>query len=151
MISPAIDVREPFRELAAKPPRAILLRGGKGRLDAGLAMAFLEERNPEIGAVRDVELAVVAHDEGAPHVHADQSDVPGGYYLGVFISGAYCPDHSAADPAQADHDHAAAGDHDHGSPEGPGPGTDLIPPGCDAGCPLEQFIRILNASAAVID
>jgi hypothetical protein len=32
-----------------------------------------------------------------------------------------------------------------------GPGTDLIPPGCDADCPLEQFTRILNASAAVID
>jgi hypothetical protein len=55
MISPAIDVREPFRELAAKPPRALLLRGGKGRLDAGLALAYLEERNPEIGAARDVE------------------------------------------------------------------------------------------------
>jgi hypothetical protein len=101
--------------------------------------------------VRDVELVVVAHDEGAPHVHADQSDVPGGYHLGVFISGAYCPDHSATDPAQAGHDHAAAGEHDHGSPGGPGPGTDLIPPGCDADCPLEQFTRILNASAAVVD
>ena len=151
MISPAIDVREPFRELAAKPPRAVLLRGGQGRLDAGLALAYLEERTPGIGAARDVELVVVAHDEGAPHVHADQSDIPGGYYLGVFISGAYCPDHSAADPAQADHDHAAAGEHDHGSPGGPGPGTDLIPPGCDADCPLEQFTRILNASAAVVD
>jgi hypothetical protein len=27
----------------------------------------------------------------------------------------------------------------------------LIPPGCDADCPLKQFTRILNASAAVID
>jgi hypothetical protein len=38
-----------------------------------------------------------------------------------------------------------------GAPGGPGPGTDLIPPGCDADCPLEQFTRILNASVAVID
>jgi hypothetical protein len=45
MISPTIDVREPFRELAAKPPRAVLLRGGKGRLDAGLALAYLEEES----------------------------------------------------------------------------------------------------------
>jgi Common central domain of tyrosinase len=64
---------------------------------------------------------------------------------------AYCPDHKAAGPAQAGQDHAAAGEHDHGSPGGPGPGMDLIPPGCDAGCPLEQFTRILSASAAVID
>ncbi len=78
----------------------------------------------------------------------------GGYYLGVFVSGAYCPDHSADDPAE-DHeehdDHAGADEHHHGGAGGPGPGTDLIPPGCDADCPLEQFTRILNASAAVVD
>ena len=105
MISPAIDVRKPFSDLAAKPPRTLRLRGSKDRLDAGLAPASLQERNPEIGAVRDVELEVVTHDNGAPHIHAGQPDVPGGYYLGVFISGAYCPDHGANDPAEDHDDH----------------------------------------------
>jgi hypothetical protein len=146
MISPALDVRGPLAKLAAKPPRSLLIRGSKGRVDPALALALLERDNPEIGAVRDVELELVSHESGGLHAHAGPTEVPGGHYLGVFVSGAYCAEHSA----EESHDHPQNGDHHHGA-EQPGPGVDLLPPGCDPSCTLEQFTRILNASAAVID
>jgi Common central domain of tyrosinase len=146
MISPALDVRRPFAELAAKPPRSAMVPGTKDRIDVALALARLEQENPKVGAVRDVELSVVSHDSGALHAHAERTDVPGAYHVGLYISGAYCADHSHAEAGQA----GGAHDHDH-EPPAAGPAVGPLPPGCDADCTLESFTRILNSSAAVLD
>jgi hypothetical protein len=115
-------------------------------VDAALALAFLERRDPSVGAVRDLELEVVSHGGGTLHAHVEDTDQRGGYHLGLFVSGAYCAEHSAGDPAEpgqgdgqekpqpTGHEH---GGHDHAPAAGPG--TDQLPPGCDPGCRLEQF------------
>jgi hypothetical protein len=158
LISPAADVRQSLTELAAKPPRSVRLKGSRERLDAALALAFLERRDPSVGAVRDLELEVVSHGGGSPHAHVEDTDQPGGYHLGLFVSGAYCAEHSPGDQAEAgdgdDHEEPQPAGHEHGGHDhapAAGPGTDLLPPGCDPGCRLEQFSRILNASAAAVD
>jgi hypothetical protein len=122
--------------------------------DAPRMLARMERDDAKLARVVDREVAVATHGQ-APHVHVDDVKVPGAQHLGVFLSGTYCPEHSAGeghdhgDHAHDDHDAAhddhGAADHDHGGAEEAG-----LPPGCDPDCPLEPFSRILSASTAVV-
>jgi hypothetical protein len=109
-------------------------------IDPAYLLAYLEKEKPELAHVRDEQLDLVAHHEGPLHAHVKDTEVPGGYHVGVYLTGSYCPDHaSGAAGHDHEHEHAAAAEHDHGQEV----------PCCDADCRPERFMRILAVSAGV--
>ena len=133
IIGPVVDIVARVREVDLDQlGRRVRLpaRLRDGRFDNGRVLAELEARDPELGSVRDEQARVVQHDGGPPHVHVDDTSIPGGYHLGLYASGRYFPDGTAAPD----------GDHHH-------PGIAHDPDG-DGG---EPFTRILTASLGAID
>jgi hypothetical protein len=153
LVGPSIDVADVVRRVKTKdiPRRATYrLAGdkrGRRRIDTGILLGHLERERPELADVVDEEVLVAIHDDGAPHFHVEERRAPGGYHLGVYVEGTYCPEHDAVVGGhEHEHDHAAGAEHDHGH-------------GDDAGmkaahgddCPLERFTRYLSASVATLE
>jgi len=103
-------------------------------------LAHLERSNRRIAQLSDRRLQVARHGDGPMHLHIDQTDVAGGYHVGMYIEGVYCPDHAAS----SGHD-----GHDHGHRHGTATTAEGKPSGCHAGCRPQPFSRILTSSVAV--
>jgi hypothetical protein len=94
LIAPAHDfsllVQQP--KLAASVLKSARIdTGDKMDFDAALVLARIESKNPRLAVQRDEELRVVALHGGAPHVHVDETSVPGAYHFGFLIEGIYYP------------------------------------------------------------
>jgi hypothetical protein len=137
LIAPTSDLRATVANLSAKQiPGIAKLEGSKAlKFDPALVLGTLERRSAKIGRLRNDELSVEIHGDMALPIRVVETGVPGAYHVGVYLEGAYCPQH--AHPYGAAHYM-----HDHG---GPGPAGD----GCDAECVLEPFTRVLTTSVAV--
>jgi hypothetical protein len=137
LVSPAVDLLTRIRDidLDALDERVRLSeRLRDGRFDNGLVLAELEAADPDLGSVRDEQVQVVQHDGGAPHVHVRDTSIPGGYHLGVYVSGRYFPDAAGGG-------HGGHGDGGHGHPAMRGDA---------AGDDGEPFTRIVTASLGVV-
>src|SRR5215216_6875736 len=93
LVAPVQDLRALVRKskLPASVRKQARLADSKLKLDAALVRAKLEAKNARVGEIRDEELKVVSHHDGAPHVHVAQTDVPGPYHIGILIEGIYQP------------------------------------------------------------
>ena len=121
MVAPSIDLAALIAtsKPSAADLRAVSVEGVEGEgIDHALLLARLEARRSSIAKIRDLELAVVSHHDGPPHVHVNDTEIPGVYHAGVWLEGVY---YSDATPAG----------HHHGG--GPLP----------AGIP-ERFTRLLS-------
>lgn len=147
LVSPLVDVAAKVRDIdLEKLGRRVRLseKLGDGRYDYGRVLAELEAQDPDLGAVRDEQAKVVQHDGGPPHVHVGDTSVPGGYHLGMYVSGRYFPDGTVVlDGGHGEHGGQAgdAGGDPHGGHGGP-----ASVPG-DRG---EPFTRIVTASFGVV-
>jgi len=120
----------------AEIPKAALLKGSKSlRFDPARLLALLEKKNPRLAHVRDEQVQVVSHHDGPLHVHVKKTDIPAVHHLGIYVEGAYCPQHSAS---QRDHDHQHRVRHADAASL------------CGPDCGFERFTRLLNASVAVV-
>jgi len=135
LVSPAVDVAARVRDVdLEKLSKRVRLsaRLRDGEFDNGRVLAELEARDPDLGSVRDEQAELVQHDGGAPHVHVGETSIPGGYHLGLYVSGRYFPDGTVAlDGGHGGHGHPAM------LPDADG----------DAG---EPFTRIVTASFGVV-
>ena len=135
LVSPAVDVVAKVREVDLDQlGRRIRLseRLRDGRFDNGRVLAELEAQDPDLGSVRDAQVKVAQHDGGPPHVHLRDTSIPGGYHLGMYVSGRYFPDGAVRQD----------GGHDrHGHP------AMLHDVDGDGG---EPFTRIVTASLGVV-
>lgn len=136
LISPTVDLAAKVRDLDLdKLGRGVRLSAKlrDGRFDHGRVLAALEEQDPELGVVRDEQAKVVQHDGGAPHVHVHDTSIPGGYHLGLYVSGRYFPE-----GAEGGDGHAGHGGHGHPA----------MVDGADA-ADGEPFTRIVTASVGI--
>jgi hypothetical protein len=117
-------------------PKAAMLKGSKSlRFDPARVLAVLEKKNPKIVQMRDEQKQVISHGNGPLHIHLENTENPGVHHLGVYVEGAYCPEHSSL---ETNHNHShVAGHHNHVSVCGPH-------------CCYERFTRLLNTSMAVV-
>jgi hypothetical protein len=135
LISPAVDVAARVSDVdLEKLGRRVRLssRLRDGKFDNGLVLAELEAKDPDLGSVRD-EQAKIAQDGGeAPRVQIADTSIPGGYHLGMYVSGRYFPD--------------GTGSHDggHGGHGRPAMVDDA------AGDIGEPFTRIVTASLGAV-
>jgi hypothetical protein len=137
LAAPTIDLKAIVANLAAKQiPKLAKLEGSKAlKFDPALVLGTLEKRNAKIGRLRNEELEVDIHGDKAMPIRVLETNVPGAYYVGVYVEGAYCPLHAyayAAAPAM----------HEHGGHE---PGGSA----CDPECVLEPFARLLTTTVAL--
>jgi hypothetical protein len=141
LIAPAVDLAALVARVKPRdvPDEAKLQVSLGLKVDPARLLAQLEARDPKIARVRDEAVTVAVHG-GPAHIHLEQSDIPGVQHLGVYIEGAYCPEHTAAG---TDHDHDPAAAHD---PAAPAP---AVTEGCGPGCKCERFTRLLNTSVGV--
>jgi hypothetical protein len=103
-----------------------------GRADRSAPNDPEEAKDPGLGSVRDEQAELVQHDGGAPHVHVGETSIPGGYHLGLYVTGRYFPDGTVAlDSGHGGHEHPAM------VPDADG----------EAG---EPFTRIVTASFRVV-
>ena len=116
-------------------PQDALLEG-ESKFDAAKLLAHLERRDRKLAQVSDRQLAAVRHNGGPLHVHIDKAEIAGGYHVGMYVEGVYCPDHGS----RPDHGHH------HGSTPSAVAG---MTPGCHPGCKPQRFTRILTSSVAV--
>ena len=135
LVSPAVDVAAKVRDvdldqLSRRVRLSERLRDGK--FDNGRVLAELEAKDPDVGSVHDEQVKVAHHDDGAPHVHVGDTSIPGGYHLGMYVSGRYFPDGTIL------HDGGHGG---HGHP--------AMLRDAD-GDPGEPFTRIVTASLGVV-
>ncbi len=138
LVSPAVDVAAKVRDLDLDQLGRTVRLSAKlrdGKFDHGRVLAELEAKDPELGAVHDEQVKVVQHDGGTPHVHLPDTTVPGGYHLGLYVSGRYFPDGTVV----LDQDHG-----EHGHPAA------LGDPGEEAREKGEPFTRIVTASLGVV-
>jgi hypothetical protein len=141
LIAPAVDVARLVARVKPKNvPKDALLEGSLSlKFDPARVLAHLEAEDPKIARVRD-EVANVASHDGASHIHLDPSDIAGVQHLGVYIEGAYCPQHATS--GVHDHKHDGGGAHDH-------PAKGKVKDACGPDCRCEHFTRLLNASVGV--
>jgi len=145
LVAPAHDLAASIERLKpSQIPRRALLRGSLSRpFDAALVLAALEQKSPQLAALRDEQLAVVSHDGGPMHAHVARVELPGAYHVGWYVEGAYCPEHGSA--TNAPHHHGMA------PPTRRSKKSALPVPIDDCGpdCRWERFARILGTSIAV--
>ena len=123
LVAPSIDLAALIAtsKRSAADLRVVSVQGLEGEgIDNALLLARLEARRSSIAKMRDLELAVVSHHGGPPHVHVKDPDVPGVYHASVWLEGVY---YSEATPS---------GHHHGGGP-------------LSAGIP-ERFTRLLSIS-----
>jgi Common central domain of tyrosinase len=150
LAAPAVDVAA---AVAGVPPRQIpkeaRLEGSTAlRFEPAKVLASLEKRRRTLGRVRDEELEVDVHDGQVMPLRVSSTAVPGGYHVGVYVEGSYCPLHPHAAPAghhhgaghaDAEHPHGAGGDHE----------AETGSSACDPECDLEPFSRLLSATVVL--
>jgi hypothetical protein len=149
LVGPAIDVADTVRGIDEKdiPRRATYRAPGdkrsRRRIDTAILLGLLDRERFELAEMIDEEVLVAEHDDGPPHFHVEERRAPGGWHLGVYLEGSYCPEHDSV-VGQHDHDHTGADhDHDHGDPGGEA--------GHHDDCALETFTRFLSASIATVE
>ena len=152
LVSPLVDVAAKVRDVdLEKLGRRVRLseKLGDGRYDYGRVLAELEAQDPDLGAVRDEQAKVVQHDGGPPHVHVGDTSVPGGYHLGMYVSGRYFPDGTVVpDGGHGEHGgHGPGGDRAGADGATAGHGAPGIRARRDGG---EPFTRIVTASFGVV-
>jgi hypothetical protein len=150
LVSPAVDVVAAVGDLGRmKLSRRTRLSGKlrDGEFDNGLVLAELEARDPGLGARRDEQVEVVQHDGSAPHVHIGDASIPGGYHLGVYVSGRYFPEGTGAGP---DGVRGEGSRHQQGHGDGDASGHGHDGPAGVAGEQGEPFTRIVTASLGVV-
>ena len=137
LVAPTTDLQATVANLTAKQVPAISkLEGSKAlKFDPALVLATLEKRSAKIGRLRNEELPVEIHGDMAMPIRILKTDVPGAYYIGVYVEGAYCPLHA--------HPYGAAPDMQHHDEPVPAGGT------CDPDCAVEPFTRVLTTMVAV--
>jgi hypothetical protein len=140
MLAPAMDLAGLLANLSDSDIPDDARMQGEAKFDTAKVLAHLERRNRRIAQMTDQRLVVARHDEGPLHLHIAQADVPGGYHVGMYVEGLYCPDHSAGSPDNHQHEHR----------HGPTPAREGLPSGCHAGCTPQRFSRILTSSVAVV-
>ena len=137
LVAPAQDISAIVSHIKrADIPKAAMLKGSKGlHFDPAMVLAVLEKKKPNLAQMRDEEKQVISHENGPLHVHLDKTEIPGVHHFGVYVEGAYCPEHSSL---QGDHNHNNIMTHNDHSSE------------CGPQCSYERFTRLLNASVAVV-
>ena len=139
LAAPTVDLAAAVRSAGRRQPREETLNPENARkFDVATLLGTLERRKKTIGRVRDEELHVATREERLGPIHIEQADIPGGYHVGVYIEGGYCPLHTHAAPA-SHHDHAH--DHDH---EAHADGSI-----CDDECVFEPFTRLLTTTVVL--
>jgi len=137
LVAPAHDIAALVSH--AKPadiPKGTLLKGSKAlRFDPARVLALLEKKNPKLARVRDERVQVVSHHDGPLHVHVENTDIPGVHHLGIYVEGAYCPEHS---PSRSDHNHHRSVKHADAAST------------CGPECGYQHFTRLFNVSVAVV-
>jgi hypothetical protein len=163
LIGPSVDAADVVRRVKPKDiPRRATYRGPEDershrRIDNAILLGILEQKRPKLADVIDEEVPVAQHGDGPAHFHVEERKAPGGYHLGVYLEGTYCPAHDAVvGEDNHDHDHAGGEPHDHaeGDHDDHGHGDHHDHDHGDAGhgddCPLETFTRYLSASVAAV-
>ena len=137
LVAPTVDIAALVsRVKRADIPKTALLKGSKAlRFDPAKLLAVLEKKDPKLALMRDEQVQVVSQPDGLLNVHVEKTGIPGVYHLGVYVEGAYCPEHSGP---QGNHDHH------HGAE----PNDELSV--CGPECGYERFVRLLNISVAVV-
>lgn len=141
LMAPTVDLAALIAELRDTDIPDDARLGGEVKFDTAKVLAYLERRNRRIAQQSDRRLHVAQHGDGPMHLHIDQTDVAGGYHVGMYIEGLYCPDHGIA----SGHDDG----HDHGHKHGAATTMEGKPSGCHVGCRPQRFSRILTSSVAV--
>jgi hypothetical protein len=138
MVAPAHDISALASHVKQTDiPKDALMKGSKGlRFDPAKLLAVLEKRNSKVGHMRDEEVKIVNHDNGPLHIHVENTQVQGLHHLGVYLEGAYCPEHNSS---QDNHDHH------HGTKH-----SDENLSACGPHCSYERFTRLLNTSVAIV-
>jgi hypothetical protein len=138
MVAPAHDISALASHVKQTDiPKDALMKGSKGlRFDPAKLLAVLEKRNSKVGQMRDEEVKIVNHDNGPLHIHVENTQVQGLHHLGVYLEGAYCPEHNSS---QDNHDHH------HGTKH-----SDENLSACGPHCSYERFTRLLNTSVAIV-
>lgn len=134
LIAPAHDISSVVSQVKkTNIPKDALLKGSLSlRFDPAKLLATLERKSPKLAQIRDEEAHVVSHPGGPLHVHVKETPIPGVHHMGVYIEGAYCPEHGSQ---HGGHQHGAA---HAGDPTGKGE------------CRYERFTRLLNGSLAIV-
>ncbi len=138
LVAPAYDISVfASRVKRTDIPKDALMKGSKGlRFDPAKLLAVLENRNLKVGQVRDEEVEIVSHHNGPLHMHVENTEVQGVHHLGVYVEGAYCPEHNSS---QNNHDHHHDTKHNKDNLSACGPQ-----------CSYERFTRLLNTSVAIV-
>jgi hypothetical protein len=131
LAAPAVDVAATIAAVAQRQiPKEAALEGSRAlKFDPVRVLATLEKRTPRLGRLRNEELQVEVL-EGRAMMNVVKTDVAGGYHVGAYFEGTYCPRHARAAPAA----------HDHGAEAGSA---------CDPDCVLEPFMRLLSATVVL--
>lgn len=137
LVAPAHDIATLVSHAKrADIPKAALLKGSKAlRFDPARVLALLEKKNPKLALVRDEQVQAVSHHDGPLHVHVENTDIPGVHHLGIYVEGAYCPEHSAS---RSDHERHRSVKHADAASA------------CGPECGYERFTRLFNVSLAVV-
>ena len=134
LLAPTQDLAKIVAGLSTKDiPRDALLEG-ESKFDTAKILAHLERKNRKLAVVRDEQIFAAQHGEGALHFHIKEADIAGGYHVGMYVEGTYCPEHGVGPDSH--HTVRAAT-------------TEGMPTGCHSGCRPQRFSRILTTSVAV--
>jgi hypothetical protein len=135
LAAPAVDVAEAVAAVAPEQiPKDAVLEGSKAlRFDPAKVLATLEKRRRRLGRLRNEELPVDVQEDKAVPLRVAKTDVPGAYYIGVYLEGTYCPLHTQAAPAADRH-----------GPNEAGEST------CDPDCDPELFTRLLSTTVVML-
>jgi hypothetical protein len=126
LIAPLQDLRtfvRPNKLSATLKKQTRLQTKDRMAFDPALVLARLESKNTRLAQVRDIELPVVSHHGGAPHVHVAETKVAGAYNVGLWLEGTY--------------DAGAVAQQHDGHQHQPQPGGG------------EHFLRVLSASVGL--
>jgi Common central domain of tyrosinase len=135
LAAPAVDVAEAVAAVAPEQiPKDAVLEGSKAlRFDPAKVLATLEKRRRRLGRLRNEELPVDVQEDKAVPLRVAKTDVPGAYYIGVYLEGTYCPLHTQAAPTADRH-----------GPNEAGEST------CDPDCDPELFTRLLSTTVVLL-
>ena len=131
LAAPGADLAAAVAAVGPKEiPKEAALEGSKAlKFEPAKVLAALEKRTRTVGRLRNEELQVEIHEGRLMPVPVVKTNFSGGYHVGLYVEGTYCPLHSHAAPAAHDHEaHAAPGEV------------------CDQGCVLEPFTRLLSTT-----
>jgi len=137
LVAPTVDIAALVSRVKRKDiPKDALLKGSKAlRFDPAKLLAVLEKKDPKLAHMRDEPVQVVSQPDGSINVHVEKTNITGAYHLGIYVEGAYCPNHSGSQ-----------GDHDHHYGAQPADDASVCGPECD----YERFTRLFNVSIAVL-